>query len=364
MYIHVGYHKTATSLLQRQVFPKIKVAHESYPRVEKTVGYKSHKPRIRPSSKSIRVVRLFNCSPSVWNSKLGQRVLTSILKRNKKHSQIIISDEDILGDLKRPNKYLPAENIIDSIGAKYNLRWLPVSGYTRKSPNPHLFKDHLKNMKKVLRSLGVENLKIIVGIRRQDLLMASLYSQLSDRIWSASQKSFEEWVKNIISSSLDYYHGGGIHLDYHHNIDFMLRAVGEDNLLVLPVEMLKEEPKKYLYNLYLFLSLDFESGSFKNILQKISRKPKKSNKSCRNTWNLKKLRSLYLLYSNKVESSQTFGPTKRIPVRWFDWNRENKIHLSNGLRKKIRSKYEEGNKRLNNILSDVDLSRYGYMHFS
>jgi hypothetical protein len=358
LYLHVGYHKTATSLLQRKVFPRIGLDYEAYPEIGSITNYKSHNPKIHPMGNSIRMMRLFNCSPKVWKSNIGEKILKKLIGKKSNKKDVLLSDEDFLGDIKSPTKYLPAENIVDSIKGEYNLRWIPSSGYCKRGNDPTKFAKHIEEIKKSSRKMGVKEVKIIVGIRRQDTLLVSLYSQMSDRTWGASQKGMKEWVSQITSESLDYYHNGGSHLNFYETIKEISKVVGKKRVLILPLEDLKTEPKSYMENLVSFLGRS--TSNTENITDGIKNKKSKTNKRTEKSWRLKNLRSMYLSYSKKDKNNGEKKGAWRLPIRFIDRCREKEIVLTKEISEKIIRKYSESNKRLDNYIENLRLGGHSY----
>ena len=71
--------------------------------------------------------------------------------------------------------------------------------------------------------------KVLLTLRNQPDWLASLYSQLSDRIKQASQADFEHEIRDLISRGDDY-------IDWSQKIDSIQNVVGADNLQVLLLE--------------------------------------------------------------------------------------------------------------------------------
>lgn len=86
--------------------------------------------------------------------------------------------------------------------------------------------DFWERTREELHRIGCE-LKVVVYLRRQDLLFQSLWNQ-NIKAWRMSVMTFEEAVRSDMSR--DYC------LDYYENLCYIARRVGKENMIVRPYE--------------------------------------------------------------------------------------------------------------------------------
>ncbi len=208
LHLHIGLPKTATTYLQREVFPTY--GHLTYigiPRGDVFTAAKDHERDRRT---------LTNCvqrSVEVWAGR-GDAIFESVfgcVRSERPAGDALLSDE----------------------------------GVGRSGSRPALLAAHLGALAQAARSWGFGSVTVLCAVRRQDQWLASHYAQVSDRNPDASQADFEVYVRQTLSPTSGRY-GFGMLLDYAALVEHVSDVVGEENILVLPYEMLSQDPSAFL----------------------------------------------------------------------------------------------------------------------
>lgn len=334
LFLHVGYHKTGTTFLQKEIFPNIPL---------KCITH----PEVKHDKKRSKMRKLFNYSPNIWSSRVGIDALSSI-KGIERHDNLLLSSEILIGFVKRPYPYLLRDGVSASIARSCTSKYVPASGLMVRKSDPYSFRDHIRELKKAVSRFGFSEVKVIVGIRRQDEYLASSYATMSHGQWGASQKKFEKWVRKIISTSIGYYDAGGVRIEYDLYRDKITHLLGKENVLFMPLEELKNDEKSYIKKLLKFTNLDDKKRYKKKLRNKINERKINRRSVSKNSW---KLRSL------KMTPQWLF---KELPLEWIDYKREEKIRLTKEIKKQILNKYSKSNKRIDKKIENIDLKSYGY----
>lgn len=229
LFLHLGMSKTATTWFQQEVFPQ-------YPDIE--FRDQPHgNGALEGGSMQGMLARAFRRSPMVWQSEA--RALFS----------------DLLGT---PDGQWPLEKSLLISDQSAGPRLLEYGNYKgphweQERMDPMILAAHLHQMTSEATKRGFGQIKIILVFRRQDQWLASKYAQRSDRIAGASQCQFEDRIDYYLSRSRGYYSDGLI-LDYDLLYDQLSRAIGAENILFLPYELLKTEPETFLQRVSEFIS--------------------------------------------------------------------------------------------------------------
>mgnify|MGYP000002187039 CR=1 FL=1 len=118
---------------------------------------------------------------------------------------------------------------------------------------PYFLTAHLEALAEQAVDWGFEDLRILLIVRRQGEWIASKYAQRSDRILHASQSHFEERIEYYIDPARGFY-ADGIVLDYALLRDLLAQAIGDENVLMLPYELFKRSPLRFLRHVTDFVS--------------------------------------------------------------------------------------------------------------
>jgi len=295
-YLHIGIHKTATTFLQKDVFPLLE-------KVEYVQG-----------CKSLRSV--FFASPKAWEDQ-GREAFDDILGRAKNRGDkksLLVSDENI----STPHMFLPVNN--------------RLRGFRKE---PVLLREHLKKLGELVRANGFHDLCVFSSFRRQDEWLASWYSQQSNRMKDPSQKDFEEKVDALLDRKRNFYNDG-VWLDYSYLRACLVEAVGERNLLFIPYESLKEKRLEYAAQLSGFIGDKKIISAVKPVL-----KQKRMARSVsKNHWEIR-------------------PPSSRLEPFREKSGVESSIALNNDLRAKIMGFFYKSNRNLQREIGG-DLASLGY----
>lgn len=298
--LHVGIHKTGSTFLQRQVFPKLReIKFWDTPNFDILEGKK-------PTSLS----RFMNVSPLVWRE-LGKPFWDKIREGLPPESNILLSDEHAV-----------------------------------EANDPFRIGHHLQEIKRVIASS--HTLRILIVIRRQDTWLASAYAQMSNRYDRASQDHFEEWLRNHTDSQKGFFSGPCVRLKYFTLIRKMEDAIGRDCVTVLPYELLKSSPNLFVEQCCNFANRDVP-GSF-------SLRPTNKRSTSSKRWQIRPQADRHIQLRPGRVFQAVFG---RSQVRIPDWKREEEIQLTKDLSNLVLQKYKTENEELDQYLS-LGLKQYGY----
>jgi len=318
LYFYIGLSKTGSTFLQQNVFSQIASLHY----LDKPVlGFVDGK---NPWDGILK--RFFECSPIIWRDLGGKlfRELFGPVSAGSHEGDALIADEN---------------------ACSYR--------------EPVLVTEHLSAFKDVANQWGFERVRVLGSVRHQASRLASSYAQVSDRRVGVSQDKFEQRVRKRIGP--DYYQSG-IKLEYDLLWQALVDVVGEENTLLLPYELMKENLPDFLRRYFSFLERA-EEGS--RIIEKVETSPDLATRNARsngeNTWALQD-RTMRGVKTIRLRPSRLFsalGLPSRIPLRWPDFEREDQIRMTPSLKREIMSTYEESNRVLSEHI-EMDLGRYDY----
>ncbi|WP_052597838.1 hypothetical protein [Aureispira sp. CCB-QB1] len=290
--IHIGYHRTGTSFLQKSIFPQCS-KH----------SFHGHPEMIE-----------HNLIDIAW--KADRSINYNQLQTKYSEGDYFISFESFIGPIK------DGSILIDIVP------W---------------------RLKKVF---GDKKVKILITIRKQDEFLKSYYAQ-----WIASGGTIKimDWLgqKNLDKPRFDINT-----LDYLATYKVYAEVFGEENILVLPHELLKIKEDKFLASLN-----DFSDETF----QAIPRTEVALNRSL-SGYQLKWMRFLNKVFETQISldylfSKKYFNTTKyRIKLQHSNFLRfgesfseEEKAYL-----KQILEQFKYSNFILNQKFDQYDLKEYGY----
>lgn len=301
--LHIGHPKTGTTTLQKLVFPQL--SRVTYFDRDQT-----------PASTGI--VSAFMSSPGIWRQQ-GDRIfeqLSAEMRDRKADGSALVS----AASMSTHRIFAPWSS---------NNHWR----------DPFLLAVHLRECQAVARWASFDDLKVIMGIRRQDQALASRYATYGWQAETPGQDDFERQTLEIIDPERRYFLDG-VWLDYKTTHDLVAGVLGETNVLLLPLEQLEDQPSGYCAALSAFLgeplnadALDLGREKVRGVGQNIWRL---KGKLMRRAARRRRLGGLHALLARDAE-----------------------IRLSEQLRHKILAVYRDSNQRLAASL-DLDLARYGY----
>jgi len=211
LYLHVGLPKTASTFLQARIFPTLENR------------------------------RVINTPDDTYFSEPGQeRLLSRLFTR----SDTIWSHaaDDVFDTLLGPGWRSDARDILISDEA-----------IGRTAGRQGLFSAHLAGLTAAARERGIEQVKLLCFVRRQDHWLASHHVQMSDRL-AAGQAAFEKLVADICDPRRDRFKLGAL-LDYAAIRSAAEAALGADAIAFYPMEWLESRPDHLAERLAGFLDL-------------------------------------------------------------------------------------------------------------
>lgn len=211
VYFHIGLHKTGSTFLQKEVFPNIPQNNFKY--IGGIVD---------------RFKELVYQDPVFYNADHTRIQLEKLMDKDKIN---LISDENLSGDPQNGGIY--RSSIIAKIYQCF------------------------------------PNAKIILFIRRQDNWAISNYRGSIRRGSNLSLENFflpvlnpqKAWVRRYPNPTIELF-------KYYYFVDYIKNTFGEDGLLLLPYESLKENPTKIIKKICLFMNVD--TPKYKNIKRNYS----------------------------------------------------------------------------------------------
>ncbi len=209
LYLHLGLPKTASTHLQRSVFPLLR--HVDVRSMPSTELFDT--PRDRQHGRRL-MAACFTRSVEVWTAR-GDEVFA-----------------ELLGEASPPER--PRE------------RGLLVSeeGMGRTASRPGLLARHLRTVAERARAWGFATPRVLCVIRAQDRWLASHYAQGADQRPGASQADFEAVAAETIDPAGERY-GFGMLLDHGVLHRELCAAVGAEHVTVLPFEWLERDPGRF-----------------------------------------------------------------------------------------------------------------------
>lgn len=332
LYVHIGLPRTGTTFIQNSVFPRVE-----------SIDY-FMKPRLDAEGE-VNFASLFKRSPYLWNDIGGK-----VLKETFKGRSGMTEEKDVL---------VSSEVFTEGIS-------LPGRPFEGVKTDPHLVGGHMRGVRNAATELGFGRTRVIVGVRRQDTWLASRYALNSSRVRRASQEDFEKWVRYILNPLSGYYKGGGFKLNYYELRRNLVSCLGRDNVLFMPLELLKEDLESYLERLFGFLGVRGEGERIAQSLSSHKELNPNSLSSSTDIWELKdptqatpRLRPARIFQAIGLPTRLPLtGPLKFVIKYWY--GREESVRISEEIKTEVMSFYNEANKKLDRDMRRVSLKSYGY----
>lgn len=304
LHLHIGLPKTASTWLQKKVFPLIQ--HLEYRDRPKSPLF----DYIGELAERRLMTSAFMQSSEIWPG-FGDAIFGEILGDRQTW---LLNDRDLL---------------------------ISDEGMGRQAGRPTLFAAHIRELQRKAKEWGFDRLNIICMIRRQDHWLASHHAQMSDRNPIAGQVDFERLVQEVTLPQLARYEFGML-LDYGVIHDRLLEVVEAENLLILPYELLGKSPQTFLQTLLERLDTPFAK------IEEIVRLTQGTTANVRSDQGVWRLRPL---------------PVRRIagvPLpEWASRRREQIIQLTPDISDRVHTAYSTSNQSLA-AKTGVDLKKHGY----
>lgn len=316
LYLHIGLPKTGSTFLQEEVFPLFDSFEYLY---KPDVGLLEDDFPYATSTH-----RFMEQSPVVWRD-LGETLFHELFgPAPVQGKNVLLSDE--------------------GIGNKE-----PVTVQT-----------HLSELNALANQWGFTRVRAFGSVRHQASRMASSYAQGSERRLGASQRDFEERARQEIGA--DYYQRG-VRLEYDLLWQSLTDVLGEENVLLLPYELMKNDLPDFLERWFIFLERQDEGDRvIEQLLSGKGNNRKNVRSVSSNTWALRKRTTRNAKAVVRLRPGRLFnalGLPMRVALRWPDLSREDEIRLTPSLSREIMQNYEKSNRAFAAHI-DMDLSPYGY----
>jgi len=312
IFIHIGYHKCASTYLQNNFFSKIENFYYIF-----LSGYKRE---------YLNYVQSMKFEPNKLYKYLNSLIADKLTNENVKDVKLIISHEELSG-------HPEGKKSID-------------------------YKIILRNLKKAF-----PNAKIIIVIRNQIDYLSSIYSfrvTSKGQEYRSLRKFLYELGKEGLFEKMNYYN---LIKDYVDNF-------GKENVLVIPLEILRNSPEQFIRKLCSFMRIEYsDSYVCKN----------KINESSKciyviNFWRL--INYFFSVFLNcleelgidfneeykylKIRYGYYYLKRKLIPLQNKIFRNSKKINVSKFLTKKQIKKVKESNNKLI-YLCNLDLANFNYI---
>ncbi len=325
--LHIGMSKTATTWLQKNIFPRLfGDAFRDNPRSQLLQG----------GIWQGGLARAFRRSPEIWRDR-GGVLLREMLgqpgaTRTDIHTSMLVSDQSAGPRLLEYGNYVGPH-------------------WEQERMDPTMLSAHLKAMRDVTLAEGFAALKVMLVIRRQDAWLASKYAQRSDRIVGASQRDFEARIRYYMDKNEGYY-ADGIILDYMLLWGALEAAVGEQNILMIPYEYLRCDPTGFLQRLNDFHAAETKGEDALALARRAATLQTNVRSIAPDTWRLhppKRATLLRSLHHSKAMKQILVGAMFR----------ERVIHITEPLRRQILDTYRNSNLAIGARIG-FDLQKFGY----
>ena len=342
LFIHGGFQKCATTYLQEKIFYKLKNFYclskpfsiyganldPKYDIVENNKEINDEKKllislqeKAFPRKYSLEINKPLNTSFYIDQYK---NILLRIIEKNK-DKKFILSDETIFDKI----NYFGTQNIF-----------------------------HILDVTRFLQENLEIDIKFILTIRRQDQILPSIYS--FDYLRQKEKyKSFEYFAKVFVDKKQEYHEI----FDYYKFVG-RLKKIFQNEILILPLEKLEEDPKSYHEDLFNFCETPFDDNL-------IYQEKVKKNSDDKKNFYLKRVR-FYFLYSilSKIHKQlvdnrfymKLYGRLRPFLKRIKSFMKANptrKLKIDQDILLNIRESFKDSNLKLAKDFK-IDLKKYNY----
>ncbi|MEB3331445.1 MAG: hypothetical protein VKI83_02995 [Synechococcaceae cyanobacterium] len=305
--LHIGHHKTATSYLQKFVFTRLQTLSYAYK---------------RSTPLSAELIDTFSLSPQFWVEQ-GERFFQEL--------SATLDDE--------PGAQSRGWLVSSEAMSSHRIFADPSRHEERR--DPYLMAAQLAACGQKAKQHGFA-LRVILCFRRQDQYFPSRFASIGRRVGPVCQYNFEQQMNAILDSEKRYYRDG-VWFDYYLSWQLISEALGENSLLMLPQELLAEQPERYFQALCAFLGEPELAAALKNDR---SENRRSLSPDC---WKLQRRGFAFLL--ERLLARLGVDPETVVP--------RNTLHLTPELKARIIDCYRSGNQALASALG-IDLATFGY----
>jgi hypothetical protein len=311
--LHIGYPRTGTTFIQEHILPNFdSVQALAKPRRNFLEG--------GPSFGTFG--RFFQRSPRIWEA-YGEQLFSSLFgssDEEKGETGVLVSDESLGITLARDCSYagsvaLGGSSQTSSSGAE----------------NAQVHIPHLHELSLLARQWQFTRVRAVVVVRRQDTWLPSAYVQESTHRKDPSQTDFQEHVSALLDPQRRLYEDGVV-LDYYAVGRGLMGALGEENVLILPYEMMKKDPADFFAHWVGFLDLsEGDAVPLKSLIEQSTLRALNTRAMPGNRW---------AVYEDGAEEGGV-------------------IKLTEEVSQQIMTTFRESNRCLNGMI-EPDLKGYGY----
>lgn len=320
--LHVGYPKTATTTLQRHVFPQLNGFNyigKSYDSGMKCLF-------------DISLLAKLGLDPNGIDKEEAKCFIEK-LQNHTDERPLLISEERIIGSIITPRFFSKKEY---------------------RTSSPHSAARDLYE----LFDPSLFQVKILITLRRQCDALASKYAQSFQKSYSKIPQlsTFDSFIGDILENS-----GNPVREGY----DFLKACTayekyfGKDNICILPYEFFKEDADSFIRSLFLCAQITPPDQQFDLLTKENSRSTEKGKRYTKRS-----------LYNVLMEIKQVYAPGVKIPaaklikryvkqVKMPNQKEPGLIQLDPRQYERIWNLYAESNKKLD-ARYNVGLDRYEY----
>ena len=318
LYLHIGLPKAGSSYLHDHVFRQLMPGRYLMPgaRYAKLPAYRYKRNRYGVR----RFSDAFQRDPKFWDQHgddFFRQFLSSFFEQGRARESVLICDEAIT----RLNHF--------------GIRGMP-DAFERER-----LRQNLAAFDRQARRFGFARTRILLMIRRQDVLLASSYVQLSRKILGASQQDFERRVARLISGESSGSNETFYPMEYAKLHECITSVLPAEDVCFLPIESISNDFEQFARTLERFLNVQ----SSETLL---SRQPSNARSKGRNRWALRPL----LAFKSPQRSIEVTVPPALT-------GRGSEIELRTDTAETIRQHYAEENRRVSDVIAP-DLGDYGY----
>jgi hypothetical protein len=315
--IHLGFPKTATTLLQRGLFAE--VPGISY------LGKRASSQRLNDASAEL-VRAIVWSSRAIWERRAGpivDELLSAADQASIGPGPMILSYEEIMGScfgsLRVCNRFgngrqvgVDPAAIVDRIGVFTDQAW----------PGP---------------------VRVLLTVRRQDTFLASLFAQTF--LWRHATRlnTFDRFVASLCGT--DFYTAGGLALDYDWMAGELVKVMGRERVHLLVYEDIRNDPGRFATDLREVTGIDTAA-----ITERLANADFKVRNVGRQAWRVRRYRGTNRL-RHAVQWSRRRVSGAPNPAE---------IVLRDDQSRAILDVYQDSNRRLGERLSR-SLEQYGYL---